>query len=263
MMPRAPLAAVTAALAAAVAGLAFPAAAQEISNLEAARPVAMEDAAPLERGTYSASADYAYARRLDNVDYAGPAFSLAAGALNGFEIGAETRLLTNPTMNAARGIGSGDLDVHALAALRAESADGPALALRGDAILATGFASHGTNVSAELIATRSFASFRLHGTAGALYVGSTRPEERRNRLYALVGFDARPFGPWRTDTIAMADVIVRQSVTTGGKVSVGLELGLRHRTGLQTMFYAGMGSEVAGDRDRIRYRGLLGFTHTF
>jgi hypothetical protein len=248
---------------AAAAGFGLPAAAQEISNLEAARPVAMEDAAPLEKGTWSASADYAYARRLDNVDYAGPALSLAAGVLRGLEIGADTRLLTNPTMNASRGIGSGDLDVHTLAAFNRESADGPALAFRADALLATGFASHGTNVSAELIATRSFESFRLHATVGNLYVGSTRPEERRNRVYGIVGFDARPFGSWRTDTLAMADVVVRQSVLTGGSVSVGLELGLRHRLGLQTLFYAGIGGEVAGDPDRVRYRGLLGLTHTF
>jgi hypothetical protein len=56
---------------------------------------------------------------------------------------------------------------------------------------------------------------------------------------------------------------VRQSVLTGGNVSVGLELGIRHRIGLHTIFYAGMGGEVAGDPDRVRYRGLLGLTHTF
>ncbi|HET7451410.1 MAG TPA: hypothetical protein VFL12_01595 [Thermoanaerobaculia bacterium] len=240
-----------------------PAAAQEISNLEAARPVTMEDATPIERGTYSASADYAYARRLDNVDYAGPAFSFVAGALTGVEIGADTRLLTNPRLNASRGNGSGDLDVHALAALRGETSGGPALAVRGDAILATGFASHGTNVSAELIGTHSFEGFRLNAAMGDLYVGSTRPEQRRNRVFGWIGFDARPFGPWRTDTLAMVDVVVRQSIATGGRVSVGPELGIRHRIGLRTLFYAGMGFEVAGERNRVRYSGLLGLTHIF
>jgi hypothetical protein len=258
MIRRARLAALTAALAAAAAAWApLPAEGQEISNLEAARPISLEDATPIERGTWSMSADYAYARRLDRVD------SLMAGPFSGLEIGAETRLLTNPRLNARRGIGSGDLDFHVLGALARESAGGPALAVRGDAFLATGFASHGTNVSAELIATRSFDAFRIHGTAGALYVGSTRPGQRRHQLYAVAGFDARPFGPWRTDTLAMADVVVRQSVATGGKVSVGIELGIRHRIGLQTLFYAGMGSEVAGERDRVQYRGLLGLTHTF
>lgn len=247
----------------ALAGFTRPSAAQEISNLEAARPVTMEDAAPIERGSYSASADYAYARRLDNVDYAGPAFSFVAGAFPGIEIGADSRLLTNPRLNASRGNGSGDLDVHALAALHTESGNGPALSVRGDAILATGFASHGTNVSAELLATRSFEGFRLHAAAGDLYVGSTRPEQRRNRVFGWIGFDARPFGPWRTDTLAMADVVVRQSIATGGRVSVGLELGLRHRIGLKTLFYAGLGSEVAGERNRVRYSGMLGLTHTF
>jgi hypothetical protein len=32
---------------------------------------------------------------------------------------------------------------------------------------------------------------------------------------------------------------------------------------MQTIFYAGMLSEVAGERTRIRYRGLLGVSHSF
>ncbi len=258
-----------ASLAAALAAFLFtalparPAAAQEISNLESARPITMEDAVPVELGTYSASADYAYARRLDRVDYAGPAFSILAGALPRVEIGAESRLLTNPRLNARRGIGSGDLDVHVLGALHRESASAPAVAIRADAILATGFASHGTNLVGELLATRSFATFRLHGSAGALYVGSTRTGQRRSQFFAVAGADVRPFGPWRTDTIAMADVVIRQSVTSGGKLSVGIELGFKQRVGFHTVFYAGMSSEVAGDRDRLWYRGVLGLTHAF
>lgn len=237
--------------------------AQQISNLESGRPVTMEDAAPIAPGTLSFSADYGYARRLDNVDYAGPAFSLAGGVLTGVELGAETRLLTNPRLNASRGIGSGDLDVHLLAAIRKENGGAPALGVRVDTFLPTGFASHGTNVSAEAIATRSFDALRLHATLGDLYVGSTRPSRRRNQVYGVFGFDVPAFGPWRTDTLAMADVVVRQSVLTGGKVSVGVELGLRHRLGMQTLFYAGLLSEVAGEPDRVRYRGILGLTHFF
>ena len=242
---------------------AVPAGAQEISNLESGRPVTMEDATPLAPGSLSFSADYGYARRLDNVDYAGPAFSLAGGVFAGLELGAETRLLTNPRLNARRGIGSGDLDIHLLGAVRQESGGAPALAVRVDTFLPTGFASHGTNLSGEVIATRSFDSFRLHATLGNIYVGSTRPSQRRNEVYGTLGFDVPAFGPWRTDTVAMADVVVRQSVLTGGNVSVGVELGLRHRVGMHTLFYAGLTSEVAGEPDRIRYRGILGLTHFF
>jgi hypothetical protein len=236
---------------------------QEISNLESARPVTMEDAVPIEIGSYSASADYAYARRVDRVDYAGPAFAVAGGILPGVELGAESRLLTNPRLNARRGIGSGDLDVHLLGALHRESAWAPALALRADAVLATGFASHGTNLVAELIATRSLESFRVHGTAGFVYVGSPREGQRNTPFFATAGADVRPFGSWRTDTIAMADVVVRQSVISGGRLSVGIEVGLKQRVGFRTFFYAGMSSEVAGERDRLRYRGILGLTHAF
>jgi hypothetical protein len=239
------------------------AAAQQISNLESGRPVAMEDATALAPGTLSFSADYGYARRLDNVDYAGPAFSLAGGVVPGVELGAETRLLTNPHLNASRGIGSGDLDIHLLGAIHRESAGAPALAVRFDTFLPTGVTSHGTNVSAEAIATRSFDSFRIHATFGDLYVGSPRELQRRNEVYGVLGFDLPAFGTWRTDTLAMADVIIRQSVLTGGNVSVGVELGIRHRIGMQTLFYAGLMTEVAGEAYRIRYRGVLGLTHFF
>lgn len=243
--------------------VAAPATAQEISNLESGRPVTMEDANPLDAGTYSFSADYAYARRVDNVDYAGPAFALVAGVAPRLEIGAETRLLTNPRLNARRGIGSGDLDVHALANVHAESADAPAIGLRVDAFLPTGFASHGTNISTEGIATRSFESFRVHAAFGDLYYGSPREGQRRNQVYGWIGFDTPAFGRWNTDTLAMADVVVRQSVLSGGNVSVGLELGIRHRIGMQTFFQAGLTGEVAGERDRVQYGGLLGLTHAF
>jgi hypothetical protein len=88
------------------------------------------------------------------------------------ELGAETRLLTNPHLNASRGIGSGDLDIHLLGTIHRESAGAPALAVRVDTFLPTGVTSHGTNVSAEAIATGSFDSFRVHATFGDLYVGS-------------------------------------------------------------------------------------------
>ena len=246
-----------------LAALAPRAEAQEISNLEAGRPITIEDPTPIAPGTYSGSFDYAYARRLDNVDYAGPALSLVYGLPPAFEIGGETRLLTNPRGNARRGIGSGDLDVHALAEVAPETAGRPALGLRFDAILATGFASHGTNFVPELLVTKSFDSFRLHANFGSIYVGSTRPDERRNRLYAAVGFDFCPGGRWKTDKLGMIDVYVRQSVAGDRNATVGVELGIKRRIGMQTIFYAGLLSEVAGDRDRIRYRGLLGVGHTF
>ena len=250
------------ALLAVLAGARFSGA-QEISNLEAGRPITVEDPAPTSPGTYSGSFDYAYAVRLDHVDYAGPAVALLYGFAPNFEIGGETRLLTNPRLNARRGIGSGDLDVHLLAALASESGGRPGIGLRFDAVLATGFASHGTNFVPELLVSRTFGGFRLHGNFGSMYIGSTRTGERRNRLYAVVGFDSAPGGPWNTDALGMMDVYVRQSVETGGKPTVGVELGVKRRIGMQTIFYAGLLSEVAGERTRIRYRGLLGVGHTF
>jgi hypothetical protein len=237
--------------------------AQEISNLEGGRPVTVEDAAPIEHGRLSGSFDYAYARRLDGVEYAGPGLSLDYGVLRGFELGAETRYLTNPRLNARRGIGSGDLDVHALASVLAEDARRPGIAVRVDGFLPTGFASHGADFSGTLLATRSFDEFRLHANVGSLYVGDRRPGARRNRLFAAAGIDTAPHGAWDTTTMGVADLVVRQSVLTDGKVSMGIEIGVKRRVGIQTIFFAGLGTEILGERDRARYRGLLGFSHAF
>ena len=247
----------------AAAACAASARGQEISNLEAGRPITIEDPVPVSAGSYSGSFDYAYAVRLDRVDYAGPALALVYGFAPGFELGGETRLLTNPRLNARRGIGSGDLDVHLLAQVAPEAGDRPGIGLRLDAVLATGFASHGTNFVPELLVSKSLDTFRLHGNFGSMYIGSTRFGERRNRLFAAVGFDFSPAGRWNTETLGMFDAYVRQSVETGGTTTVGIELGLKKRIGMQTIFYAGLLSEVAGERTRIRYRGILGLSHAF
>ena len=247
------------------ASCAFPhaAPAQDVSNLEAGRPITMEDPVPVAPGAYSGSFDYAYAVRLDRVDYAGPGLALVYGFAPRFEIGGETRLLTNPRLNSRRGIGSGDLDLHLLGEVARETASRPGIGIRFDAVLATGFASHGTNFVPEILLSKSFDTFRVFGNFSSTYVGSTRPDERRNRFSAVIGFAAPPGGGWNTDTLGMMDVYARQSVEADGKTTIGVELGVKRRIGMQTIFYAGMGSEVAGERTRIRYRGLLGVTHTF
>ncbi len=236
---------------------------QEISDLPAGRPVTIEDATPLAWQAFSFSADWASAQRNDGVNYSGPAFSLLYGVARGVEAGVETRLLTHPHLNAERGIGSGDLDVHALGALLSESTSRPALAVRADVFLPTGVASHGTNLSGEVLATRSFDAFRLHANAGFLYVGDTRPEERRERLFAVFGGDVAPLGPWNTDTLLVGDLFVRQSVGRRGHTTAGAEIGVRQRMGMQTLIYAGLLKEFSGEGDRVRYRGLIGLTHAF
>lgn len=243
--------------------LGSPAFAQEISNGEAGRPISVEDAFPVSPGSYSGSFDYAFAWRRDGVEYSGPAVSILYGALPGLEVGAETRVLTSPRRNASRGIGSGDLDIHLLGQAVSEARGAPAVALRFDMFLPTGFASHGLNLSPRLLLTKSFDSVRIHANVGTTYVTSLRIGERRSQLFAAVGFDLLPGSSWNTDTLLMADIIARQSVASGGDPSAGIEVGLKQRIGMQTVLYAGAASEIAGEPDRIRFRGILGVTHAF
>jgi hypothetical protein len=237
--------------------------AQQISNLEAGRPMAMEDARAIETGAFSFSLAYEAARREDRVDYSGPSVSLVYGFANGLEAGAETRVLTSPRLNASRGLSSGDLDVHVLGVAAEERGNRPAVAFRADLFLPTGFASHGTNVSGEAILTKSFDRFRLHGGFTFLYVGDTRPGERRRRFRAVVGADAPLAGPWNTDTLLLADVVLAQSVRTVRNATVTFEAGIRRRIGMQTLLQVAALASVAGERTRTRFGGSIGITHAF
>src|SRR5262245_7291649 len=115
----------------AVLGAASPAArGQQLSDLERERPVTIEDARPISFGAFSGSADWTYNIRTDARDDWGPGSSLLYGAARSLELGASVRYVTSPGSNARRGISSGDIHLHALYGVAAETASFPALAFR-------------------------------------------------------------------------------------------------------------------------------------
>jgi hypothetical protein len=237
--------------------------AQGISDLEPERPITVEDARPVSYRAFSGSADWAFSRRRGGLNDYGPGFALLYGAARGLEVGANIRYVTSPGRNSLRGISSGDLFLHGLYSLAGETAGWPALAIRAAVQLPTGLASKGTNLHMTALATRSYDAFRLHANLQWTRLGDSAPGTRRERFEAVAGTDFTVGRRWLTDSLVLADFLVRTNPVIGGATIFAAEVGLRQRTGMQTVFYAGAGSEFTGRRDRARFRVRVGITRAY
>lgn len=241
---------------------ASPASAQFLSNLERDRPVAVEDATPVPYRGLSAALDWTYnVRRADSNDE-GPGWTLVYGAVRNLELGASQRYVTRPGRNALRGISSGDLELHALYGIVAESASRPALGVRVGIAFPTGLDSKGTDLQLAGLATRSFGGLRLHANVRWTRLGDTVPTERADRLEGGLAVDFLA-ARGRTDTLLLASVTVRSSPVLEESAVVDVELGARHRVGTQTILFGGLGSELSDKLDRPRLRIRLGLSHVF
>jgi hypothetical protein len=250
-----------------VAGLVLAAAsplhAQFLSNLEPERPIAVEDAAPIPFRAISAGVDWTYNVRRGGLNDQGPGWSVLYGAIRSLEVGAAQRYVTRPGRNARRGIASGDLEIHALYGLLGETARRPAVAARVGFIFPTGLDSRGTDLQLGALLTRSFDSMRVHGNFRWTRLGDTVPTERSDRIEGGLAVDFLASGPGRTDTLILADVTVRTSPVLLGDAIVNLEVGARHRVGVQTIIFGGIGSEISDQPDRPRILFRVGISHVF
>lgn len=239
------------------------ASAQLLSNLEPERPIAVEDAVPIPFRAISAAADWTYSFRRGGSNDHGPGLSLLFGVYRGLEVGAAQRYVTRPGRNALRGISSGDLELHALYGITTEAASRPAVAFRLGVVFPTGLDSRGTDLVLGALATRSFEAFRLHANLRWTRLGDTLLTERADRIEAGLAVDFVASRRGRTDTIILACATVRSSPVLEGDEVVDLELGARRRIGIQTILFAGAGSEISDRSDRPRLRLRLGLSHAF
>jgi hypothetical protein len=237
--------------------------AQLLSDLEVERPIAIEDARPVSYRAFSGSVDWTYNVRQDRLNDHGPGFSLLYGAARGLELGAGVRYVTRPGRNAVRGISSGDIDLHALYALKTETAAWPALALKAGVEFPTGLDSKGTDLHMAALATRSFESFRLHANFLWTRLGATGPTERNDRFDSYLGADCLVNSRGQTDTLLVTDIGWQTNPVRGGAGIFVVEAGMRQRIGVQTIFFVGAGSELTGERDRAHFRVRIGLTHIY
>ena len=236
---------------------------QQLSDLEPNRPVAMEDARPVSYREFSGSADYTYNIRRGGLNDDGPGFSLLYGALRGLEVGGSVAYLTRPGRNAARGVSSGDIVLHALYGIRTESEQWPALAIRAGVEFPTGLDSKGTDLHLAGLATRSFESFRVHANFLYTRLGATEPFEHTERFQGILGFDTIVSSHGLTNTLLIADANIRSNPVRGGNIIATAEAGIRQRIGSQTIFFFGAGTDVTGGQDRARLRLRAGLSHAY
>jgi hypothetical protein len=250
-------------LAAVLLLIATKGAAQLLSDLEPERPIAIEDARPISYRAFSGSVDWTYNVRQDRLNDHGPGLSLLYGAARGLELGGAVRYVTRPGRNALRGISSGDIDLHALYALKTETAEWPALAVRAGVEFPTGLDSKGTDLHLTALATRSFERLRVHANFLWTRLGATEPTEHNDRFEGILGADCLVNSHRQTDTLLVTDVGLETNPIRGANAVVFAEAGLRQRIGVQTIFFVGAGSELTGARDRAHFRARVGLTHIY
>jgi hypothetical protein len=237
--------------------------AQPIADLERERPLSIEDARPIVYPGFSIAADLAYNVRKEGPNDFGPAVSLRYGAARKLELGAGIRWVTSPDTNAARGVRSGDLRVHALYRAVEESATAPAVAFRADLIFPTGLDSRGTDLELSAITTRSFQAARVHANLRWERLGDVLANERADRFFFGIATDFLPPGHETTDLLLAAGMTLRSSALVDGSANIGAETGLRWRVGMKTIVFGFLGSEFAGDEARARLSMRAGATHQF
>lgn len=242
---------------------ASPLHAQFLSNLEPERPLAVEDATPIPFRAISAAVDWTYNVRRGGLNDQGPGWSVLYGAVRRLEIGAAQRYVTRPGRNALRGIASGDLEIHSLYNLVSETGRRPAIAARVGLVFPTGLDSRGTDLQLGALFTRSFEALRLHANFRWTRLGDTVPTERSDRVEGGLAVDFLASGPGRTDTLIVGDVTVRTSPVLLGDAIVNVEVGARHRVGVQTILFGGMGTEISDQPDRPRVFFRVGISHVF
>ena len=158
------------------AGLAGPAAAQiDYRNLDDHRPVAIEDAYPVERHAFELVLPYHFESEPDGATVHAIVPELVHGIVANGQIGVKAPVVT-VAAGGARETGLAGLGVFALYNLNTEGSWLPALSLRGDLSLPFGaLASDDARFALKAIATRSWGKTRAHinaswafGSDGAL-----------------------------------------------------------------------------------------------
>jgi len=243
--------------------MATPMVAQQVSDLEPERPIAIEDARVTAFHALSGAVDWTYTERRGGLDDYGPGFSVLYGALRGVEVGGSLRYVTRPGRNAGRGISSGDLFLHGSYAIAPESATWPALAFRADVQFPTGLDSKGTDLHLTGMATRTFDGVRLHANFRFTHLGATASFERSERYEGIAGIDLLVSRRGLTDTLVLTDFVVRTNPVIGGPAIFTLELGARRRIVSQTVLFAGAGSDLNGPGDRTRVRVRIGVSQLY
>jgi hypothetical protein len=238
-----------------------PAWALDHDNLDAGRPLAIEDAYAVAKGEIGVESGF----RIDDRRGAGARYGFAPRIVYG--IAYNTQLEVGGRLDVASGdLGSdrsGDGAVGLLYNLNTETLDLPAMALKVELEAGGGARPRGLDASAAAIATRTFGRWRTHLNAGYTISGSSAAGARRGRYGGAVGANY-PLGyPLRFRETFVVDAFTHQSEASGAPNTTGLEVGIRHQLSPRIVLDVGVGTETSGPADRSAAYGTVGFAVGF
>lgn len=239
-----------------------PVLALDHDNLEAGRPLRIDDAYPIPKGEIGVDVGATvHDRRGDGFGY-----GLGIGVLYGIGYNAQIEISGDAAFEGSSVAATDRETAAALGVLynfNSESLQWPAFAVRAEAEATSGFRDTGVDASGGLIVTRTFGRMRTHVNADYLVAASAAAGERRGRYNAAVGA-SYPLGyPMRFRETLIVDVFTQQSSDTSESNTTGIEMGIRHQISHRIVADAGLGSDVFGPDDRVAWYGMVGVSTGF
>lgn len=230
-------------------------------NLDAGRPLKVEDPYALAAGEFAVEAGAGFSR--DRADSEQGIFPLEVlyGAFPNFQVSLSAAFLDPRSPHDAPK--SGDLGLGALYNLNQETLSTPAFGLKAEGRFPTGVDSSGTDVQIGLLVTKSIDRLSFHLNGSHEFVGGAPAGARDGRNRLVLGA-SHPWGaPRRTLLTLVADAFLEQSVMPGAKGTMGAEIGFRRMLSPRVVWDAGLGREFSGPPDRLALTFTTGLSVGF
>lgn len=230
-------------------------------NLDAGRPLKLEDPYSISAGEVAVEAGVGFSR--DRADSEQGVFPLEIlfGVLPNLQVSLGSAFLDPRRPHDAPQ--SGDLGLGALYNLNQETLLTPAFGLKAEGRFPTGAESSGADVEVGFLVTKSVdrLSFHLNGSHEFLGGAPAAARDGRNRLVFGASHPWR--APRRTHLTLVADAFVEQSIMSGAKETVGAEIGFRRMLSPRVVWDAGLGREFSGPADRLALTFTTGLSAGF
>ena len=241
---------------------AAPAAALDHKNLDAGRPLRVEDAYTISTGELAIEAGAGFSLDRDADARGRFPVELLWGALPNLQLGIGSTFSTDPRTIEDPGR-SGDVTLGALYNLNQETLWLPAFGAKLEVELPTGVRSSGVDVELKGIVTKSIERLSFHLNAAGLFTGDPHGDERDARWELVLGASYPIGAPQYTRLTLVGDVFAEQAHRHGESDLVGVEIGLRYQLTPRMVWDVGVGTELAGPRDRSRLLFATGISVGF
>ncbi|MBI3298940.1 MAG: hypothetical protein HYZ75_12290 [Elusimicrobia bacterium] len=230
-------------------------------NLDAGRPLKLEDPYALAAGEFAVEAGAGFSRNRGDSEQGIFPLQVLYGASPNFQVSLGSAYLDPRRPDDAPK--SGDLGLGALYNLNQETLSTPALGLKAEGRFPTGEDSSGTDARIGLLITKSVDRLSLHLNGSHEFLGGA-PAGARDGRNRLVFGASHPWGaPRRTLLTLVADAFVEQSVMSGTKETVGAEIGFRRMLSPRVVWDAGLGREFSGPPERLALTFTTGLSVGF